>query len=213
MMDIKQYHTKYFNKIQQDKNQQQEELIKIALQAIPKAIKEKKKFDWANVKRQLTNEIYNSLTTTLSHSLSLVKEAYAIKDKKLDLKNLIWQKDGKLVEDRISSYCHAISTMIELTEEPNEQSLKNLLTYNLTRLLNTETMAIHNKAVWQLVKDKAIYVEIWNEDDQCDGNCGCDVYYDKGKFLLKDLAELPPYHPDCECYPVYYMKDEEIEND
>lgn len=157
--------------------------------------------------------MYESLTETLSYSLTLVKEAYKIKDRQLNLKDLTWQKDGKTVEDRIIQYCQSIATIIELEEEPEESRLKHLLTYNLVRLLNTETMTIHNNAIWQILKDKAIYVEIWNEDDQCDGDCGCDVYFNHGKFLLSELKELPPYHPDCECYLVYYFKEKGEKNE
>ena len=212
-MNTKEYHAKYFEKIQQDKNEWLEKIVKFALQTISKAIKQRENFNWAEIETQLTNKIYDSLTTTLSHSLSLVKEAYLIKDEKLNVKDLIWQKDGKTIEDRIENYCNEISELIELSEDPNEQSLKNLFIYNLTRLLNTETMSLHNKAVYQLVKNKVLYVEIWNEDNECDDHCGCDVYFNRGKFLVKDLSELPPYHPDCECYPVYYLKEEEIKNE
>ena len=73
--------------------------------------------------------MYESLTETLSYSLTLVKEAYKIKDRQLNLKDLTWQKDGKTVEDRIIQYCQSIAAIIELEEEPEESRLKHLLTY------------------------------------------------------------------------------------
>lgn len=204
-MTIKEYHSKYFNKIQQDKNKKQEEIIQIALQAVSKAIKEKNKFNWVKVENDIINKMYDSLAKTLGYSLTLVKEAYKIKDKQLNLKDLTWQKDGKTIEDRINEYCYSIAQLIELEEIPNESKLKQILAYKLIRLLNTETMTIHNNFVWQLLNKEAKYVEIWNEDDQCDTDCGCDAYFNHGKFLLTELEELPPYHPDCECYLVYYF--------
>ena len=95
---------------------------------------------------------------------------------------------------------------IDLNDTPNEKALKNLIVYRLTRLLDTETMVIHNRATYQMVKDKAIYVEIENMSDHC--NEECDVYGTMPKIPIEELEALPPYHPDCRCVAIYYLKDE-----
>jgi hypothetical protein len=45
-----------------------------------------------------------------------------------------------------------------------------------------------------------------NEDDEadCDENIHCEVYWGKYSVENDDLPPLPLYHPDCECFAVYY---------
>jgi hypothetical protein len=96
----------------------------------------------------LINDIYSSLEETLSLTLTLVKNLYKISEKKLDIKSLTYQEDNKTLDDRVKGYCESIYLDIDLNETPNDKRLKNLMTYYLTRLLDTETMTIHNKAIY-----------------------------------------------------------------
>ena len=204
-MDKKQYHEQAVLEIQQKKEVKQEQIIKKAIKAINNTTKTK----WDKVSEELINDIYSSLEETLSITLTLVKNLYKISNKQLDIKTLTYQKDGKNLEDRVKEYCESINIELELNETVDLSRLKNLLTYNLTKLLDTETMTIHNQAIYQMVKNKAIYVEIMGAAE-C--NEECDIYVSNPRIPIGEIDALPPIHPFCHCVAVYYLKDE-VTND
>lgn len=204
-MDKKQYHEQAVLEIQQKKEVKQEQIIKKAIKAINNTTKTK----WDKVSEELINDIYSSLEETLSITLTLVKNLYKISNKQLNIKTLTYQKDGKNLEDRVKEYCESINIELELNETVDLSRLKNLLTYNLTKLLDTETMTIHNQAIYQMVKNKAIYVEIMGAAE-C--NEECDIYVSNPRIPIGEIDALPPFHPFCHCVAVYYLKDE-VTND
>lgn len=209
-MDKKQYHEQFYLEIQKKKENKQEKIIKKAIQAINKNIKNNQINNWKKVSEELINDIYSSLEETLSLTLTLVKNLYKISNKKLDIKNLTYQEDNKTLDNRVKQYCESAYLEIDLNEAVNEKSLKNLMTYNLTRLLDTETMTIHNQAIYQLVKDKAIYVEI---EGMAECNEECDIYVSNPKIPIGEIDRLPPFHPGCHCVAIYYLKDEVNKDD
>ena len=95
-------------------------------------------------------------------------------------------------------------SLIDLDEEPNEQILKNLMVYNLTRLLNTETMVIYNNSIYQLLKDEEVYASIEGSASCEDGDC--EPYITNKRVPISELTDIPPFHPDCECYIEYYKR-------
>ena len=70
----------------------------------------------------------NDLVPRAGYKLKTI-EAYGIKNKKLNLKELTWQEDGKTIEDRIHSYCYGVKELVSTTDEA---ILKRLLVYNMT---------------------------------------------------------------------------------
>lgn len=204
-MTVKEYHIKYFNEILENKKEYQEKIVKFILKFMTN-IKNNDTVNWSEIEKTLNDYIYSSLAETLSSSLSLVKEAYGIKNKKLNLKELTWQEDGKTIEDRIHSYCYGVK---ELVSTADEAILKRLLVYNMTRLLDTETIVIHNRSVRQLLEGDIEYAEVLNGDECCED---CEIHFSQGKIPIADL-ELPPYHPDCECYVIYYLREKGESNE
>ncbi len=203
-MDIKQYHKQNFLEVQEKKRKKQEQLIVKGLQGISFNIKNNSKENWNKIANELIEEIYSSLEETLSLSLKLVKKLYGVKNKKLNIKTLTWNQDGKTLEDRVKGYCESIYLEIDLNNEPNEKILKNLMTYNLTRLLDTETMVIYNNSIYQLLKDEEVYASIEGAGNCEDGDC--EAHISNKRVPIAELEALPPYHPDCECYVEYYKR-------
>ena len=152
----------------------------------------------------MIDNVYSSLEETLSLSLGLTKKLYGVKDKKLNVKTLTWKKDGKTLEDRIKGYCQSTYLDVKLNDKPNDKILKNLMTYNLTRLLDTETMVIYNNSIYQLLKDEDVYASIEGNANCDDGDC--EPYITHKRVPIAELTELPPYHPDCQCYVEYYRR-------
>ena len=209
-MNKKEYHEQAYFEIQKKKEVKQQQIIKKAIKAINENIKNNKKENWQKVSEELIDDIYSSLEETLSITLTLVKGLYKISNKKLNIKSLTYQEDNKTLEDRIKSYCESVYLDINLNDTPDDKRLKNYITYNLTRLLDTETMTIHNQAVYQLIKDKAVWVEIENMVDHC--NEECDIYGSMKRIPIGELDKLPPFHPECRCVVIYYLKNEVKEN-
>lgn len=203
-MNIKEYHKKTFLQVQEKKKKKQEQIIKKALSLINKGLQNNSKDLWDKGSKELIDSIYSSLAETLTLSLSLVKKLYGVKDKKLDIKSLTWNIDGKTLEDRVNSYCQSIYLDIEVNEKPNDKILKNLMTYNLTRLLDTETMVIYNNSIYQLLKDEDIYASIEGSARCEDGDYESHITHKR--VPIAELDALPPYHPDCECYVEYYRR-------
>ena len=167
---------------------------------------DKSLWDWKTFYQGLEDLIFNSLTETYSITAAAVKSIYGIQFKdKIDrdtLEDLTYSKDGKTLEDRLKQHWgNAIN-----------RDTPTLYFYNRTVLImDTETLYASNHVIHGKLKKYATHVEVIGSPE-CDNEDGgmCEYYVSKGKMLIEELDELPPYHPDCECEVIYYIDEEKI---
>lgn len=170
-----------YDLITKDNENSKENLYKI----IKETINENKDI----LEESLTNLIYGSLENSLSITLTHARQMYKSFDenKIINLKDLLYSKDGKTLEERIHGW---------MTEE----NVMNLF-YHLCLILDTETFQI----IHQTIKEKVNvdYVEIVG-----DGGCDTCADYCDGEVYKEEEIELPPYHPGCMCEVIYYEKED-----
>ena len=114
---------------------------------------------------------------------------------------MIYSEDGKTLNERIKNhYENAIN-------RPN--SLEYM--YNrIVLIMDTETLHASNHVIHGKLYRHASHVEVIGSPE-CEVENGglCEFYTSKGKMLIEELDELPPYHPDCECEVIYYLEKKE----
>lgn len=152
---------------------------------------------WFEGNQQVLDKIYDSLEKTYAITSSHLRRIYNLSTRKIeDVNDLAWSEDNKTLEKRVHDY------FVQYEQEALEQAIRSLK-YAITRILDTETAHLYNTLIYNTVKDKAIEAEVFGEYDDCHGEC--DYWITKGRMPIEELTELPPYHPDCECYVVYYI--------
>lgn len=104
---------------------------------------------------------------------------------------LIWHKDGWSIR----------SALANIYEEYNKIRDKSLIILRVNIIIDTESIRLRN-TIFDTANErtKRFNKVIITGEDRC-GNCG--FFYgtfrvEKGDYIL------PPYHPDCGCYAVYY---------
>ena len=63
----------------------------------------------------------------------------------------------------------------------------------------------HSKVLQNKVAKYADYVEVINGDGCCEK---CYNTYEGKIFEVKEFKILPPFHPDCNCYAVFYQSED-----
>lgn len=119
-------------------------------------------------------------------------------DKEIDIKELrklTYNKDGLTLEERVAKH---------FKDYMKNTPTKERFLYDMVRILNTESLCLMNNLIMQKINPE--YAEI--EDSSC---CElCSDWADEGPIPIDDFEE-PPYHPNCECIPIFFTK-EEIED-
>lgn len=172
-----------YDLIIKDNENYKEDLYKI----IKKFINENKK----QLEDKVTDAIYDSLENTLSITLKYAREMYKSfnQDKNIDLKNLLYNKDGKTLEERIHAWIE-------------DENPMNLL-YHFCLILDTETFQIIHQGIRNKINIE--YVEVVG-----DGGCEVCGEYCDGELYYEDEIEFPPYHPGCMCEVLFYEKEDII---
>ena len=138
--------------------------------------------------KEIINLIYSFLETVYSTIISTFDEIYSeLADFKIeDIKDLTYQEDGKTIEDRVHEY---------LIDH------KNLIStlYKFDLLLDTESKNIKRAIADNRVRPVASILIIECDEEDC--HFGCDQY--AGEYPADEPIELPPYHPNCDCF--YYF--------
>ena len=118
-----------------------------------------------------------------------------------DLKDLLYNEDGKTFEQRL--YDHWYNAKNALDNNTTTDVVKRNLHYNFHKIAVTESRCIESNL--KKMK-KPITAEVLIIDPgACDGGCPGGIY-------SVDFDDLPPYHPNCNCIPYYDEADpEEIE--
>ena len=151
----------------------------------------------------LEDIIYDSLTKTYAITAKAVEKIYDITfTEKIDddtLRKLTYSSDGKTLNDRLNiHYDNAIN---------RDDSPTIYLRNRIALIMDTETLYSSNHVIHGKLKRKAKYVEVINiNEDCCEEHPECEYWLKQGKIPIEELAELPPYHPDCECEVIYYFE-------
>ena len=137
------------------------------------------------LEKSLLDIIYKILEETIAIVLTEVRKMYKTfdEDKIINLKDMLYNKDGKTLEERISGWV-------------DEKNIMNLF-FHICLILDTETFSL----IPQTIKKKVNvdYVEIIGE-----GDCDICAEYCDGEVYKEDEIELPLYHPGCKCEVVPY---------
>ena len=160
---------------------------------------------WNKAEKEITDLFYEMLEEIYSTILAFIKKVYphASSSEKLDIKDLIWNEDGKTIEERFNTLC---SFGYQALLDKVDISLKESLTFMLVRILDTESITVFNKTLKKKVAKQYPIAQVINT-----GCCEeiCD-YWGK-KFIPTDELEWPPYHPSCRCVVILFTADE-VEN-
>ena len=164
---------------------------------------EKDKIDeiWNKAEERIIDLIYKMLEEIYALIIKFIKECYPEADtsKKLDIKSLTWQEDGKTIEQRVKVYCDYASEVLKV--DTDEAALRDSLIHNFIRIIETEDITIFNQILVRRVAKKYPYAEISNGSCECcDGTSGIK--------LVTDISKWPPFHPFCACVVILYTQEE-----
>ena len=137
---------------------------------------------------KIINLIYSFLETVYSTIINSLSEIYSqLADFNIDdILDLTYQEDGKTIEDRVHEY---LLNHIDL--------ISTLYKFDL--LLDTESKNIKRAIIDNRVRPVASILIIECDEEDC--HFGCDQY--AGEYPADEPIELPPYHPNCDCF--YYF--------
>lgn len=141
---------------------------------------------------EINDFFWNYLEEVYSMCVEGFRKIYDIKIDKINIEDLPYQEDGKTLDERIDYWKERYANDFVF--------LRN----NLFKVLDTEVNVIYNKILQNKVAKYADYVEIIN-NDCCEK---CFSTYEGKIFEVKDLKILPPFHPDCDCYAVFYQSED-----
>ena len=155
--------------------------------------------DWDDEYDFNLNIFYTCFSDVYALVLKDIKDIYNIKDQDEDkeinmkeLQELTYNKDGLTLEERVTKH---------FKDYMRNTPTKERFLYDMIRILNTESLCLMNNLIKQ--KTKAEYAEV--EDSNC---CElCSEWADEGPIPIDDFEE-PPYHPNCECVPMFFTKEE-----
>lgn len=131
-----------------------------------------------------------------------------------DFKTLSYHRDGIDIEERMK---RKLQDYQDNSLSPN---IKIKVAYEIQRQTNTEyKYFFYNLMKQTLIENfpsSQIYITIDNLNgyDDCSETVICEEYHDKfqnGLCIMEiQDTDLPPYHPDCECFPIFEVR--KIEN-
>ena len=155
---------------------------------------------WDTVREKIIDLIYQMLEAIYSLIIKFVKDCYPEADasKKMDLKSLTWQKDGKTIEQRVKIYCDYACEVLKMD---NDVDLRDRLLHNFIRIIETEDITILNQILLRRVAKAYPYASISNGSCECCDNNG-DIK------PVKDIDRWPPLHPMCACVAILYTEEE-----
>ena len=176
--------------------------------------------DWETAEEDVLNLYWEGFEQNYKMTKQWLKDNYGIEASLepfvSDFKTLTYHRDGIDTEDRIKRKLN------DYKENQFDPSLKQRVAYEIGRQEKTEQKYFF----FNLTKQKLIetypaykvFVSIDNLDgyDDCwhlgeNGEHDCGNYHDKIQHVciteLQD-SDLPPYHPECECFPVFEIIEE-----
>lgn len=154
---------------------------------------------WDEAEDKIINLIYELLERVYRLILVFIKGVYpkAKISKRIDIKSLTWQEDGKTIEDRVKLYCDYAHEVLKI--DKNISILRNRLIHNFIRIIETEDIVVLNQVLRRVAEDYP-YVQISNGSCEC---CG-----PREIELVKNVSEWPPFHPMCKCVVILLTEEE-----
>ena len=149
-------------------------------------------------------EVESALEDCLLNVLNFISDAYDVDTDWIEISEqtilkLTYSKDGKTFKDRIKEYYFDYKNLHHDRDHFNNQ---------IEKILETESNYIFNHEVEKEVKSLAVEAEII-----CHGDDECADYADRGRVPIDSLNDIPPFHPCCECYVIYYIQNSEDGSD
>lgn len=205
-MDLQRILTEY-DKMRQSIKSAEDQYLEMMYQYVKKYFQTipKEQWSWETFSPSLEDLVYNSLIETYSITIKAVKTIYNIDFTEIidedSIKDLTYSEDGKTLSERLQNH---YNTAIKRTNPAD-------YFYNrLVLIMDTETLYASNHVIHGKLKKYATHVEVIGSPECSDEDEGlCEYYVSKGKMPIEELDELPPYHPDCECEIIYYIKNKE----
>ena len=154
---------------------------------------------WDEAENKIIDLIYESLERVYRLILNFIKGVYpkAKISKRIDIKSLTWQEDGKTIEDRVKLYCDYAHEVLKT--DKNISILRNRLIHNFIRIIETEDIVVLNQVLRRVAEDYP-YVQISNGSCECCNSGGIE--------LVKNVSKWPPFHPICKCVAIPLTEEE-----
>lgn len=186
-LEINKLEDKYISKIssilissiKKSKNKNSEEIIEI----------------WNKAEKEIIDLIYQMLEKVYAYILKFIKKYYPkAESERMDIKDLIWDKDGKTIEDRVKIYCDFAKEYLTLIGDAKNEELKETLIYNFMRITQTENTTIFHTFLKEKISKYYRYGYISNGKCECCATGG----------VIKPVADIkwPPRHPLCSCFVI-----------
>ena len=138
---------------------------------------------------QVLRIIYSALTESYNLMCKLVKDEYDINiSKEIDWDKILYEKQDKF-EKIVKDHTKAFILFGDDNKFVRQMSL----------VLDTETVNIFNKGMYEELKDICDYAIVTGAVEG-----GCPKCF-HGEVPITEL-KLPPYHPGCECIVRYHEK-------
>ena len=152
------------------------------------------------VEMPIIDLIYELLERVYRLILEFIKEVYpeAKISKRIDIKSLTWQEDGKTIEDRVKLYCAYAHEVLKT--DKNISDLRDGLIHNFIRIVETEDIVVLNQVLKRRVADYYPYVQISNGSCECCGSVEIE--------RVENVSEWPPRHPMCGCVAILLTEEE-----
>lgn len=152
--------------------------------------------DVKNSLEDMLEEVYSTVS-------SMIKEIYGEDIDYPVSKIIFFEADGLTIDDRIEKWWNPYNG-----NSLNINFIKNKISaeHKINQIARSESL----NEMEVIKRDKLFHncrqIEIMNEDDEADcyENIHCEVYWGIYSVEDDDLPKFPLYHPDCECFTVYY---------
>ena len=174
--------------------------------------------DWDTAEEDILNIYWEGYEKNYALTKKWLMDNYAVEASLepfiSDFKTLSYHRDGIDIEERMK---RKLQDYQDNSLSPN---IKIKVAYEIQRQTNTEyKYFFYNLTKQTLVENfpsSQIYITVDNLNgyDDCSESIICEEYHDKFQnglciMEIQDI-DLPPYHPDCECFPIFEIR--KIEN-
>ena len=174
--------------------------------------------DWDTAEEDILNIYWEGYEKNYALTKKWLMDNYAVEASLepfiSDFKTLSYHRDGIDIEERMK---RKLQDYQDNSLSPN---IKIKVAYEIQRQTNTEyKYFFYNLTKQTLVENfpsSQIYITIDNLNgyDDCSESIICEEYHDKFQngLCITNIqdTDLPPYHPDCECFPIFEIR--KIEN-
>lgn len=208
---LKDNYITHLKDIQQLSNKYAEKVISKIYESIRLA-------DWDTAKEDILNIYWEGYEKNYALTKKWLMDNYAVEASLepfiSDFKTLSYHRDGIDIEERMKR------KLQDYQDNSLSSNIKIRVAYEIQRQTNTEyKYFFYNLTKQTLVENfpsSQIYITIDNLNgyDDCSESIMCEEYHNKFQngLCITNIqdTDLPPYHPDCECFPIFEVR--KIEN-